>query len=269
MGRPEPPPTSFFEPVARFRERLAAGETLVGVSMALADPQASEALADSVDFLWYDQEHAALGPEVLRAHLLAARSRRTPGFVRVPGSGACFLKPVLDAGASGVVVPQVRSAAEVRQVVLDCRYPPQGQRGFGPLVPTLYGRQGGPDYVERANREVFVAVMIETAEALAEIAHITAVPGLDSVVIGPWDLSGSLGVLGQVESPPVVSAMAVIVAAAQRAGVWVGAGMGADPDYALTLAGRGVQWLQVGGDCGYLVRSAEQIVHAVRRGAPP
>lgn len=256
---------SFFDPIARFRQRLAAGETLIGVSIALTDPQVSEAMADSLDFLWYDQEHTAMSPEALRAHLLAARSRGVPAIVRVPGSGAWFLKPVLDAGAHGIVVPQVRSAAEVRQVVADCRYPPQGQRGFGPQVPTLYGRQGASDYPERANRQVFVAVMIETAEALAQIAEITAVPGLDSVVIGPWDMSGSLGVLGQVESPRVVSAMEAIVAAARRAGVWVGAGMGVDPDFARRMAGRGVQWLQVGGDCSYLVRGVDEIAAALRR----
>lgn len=255
---------SFFDPIARFRQRLAAGETLFGVSLAFTDPQVSEALADSVDFLWYDLEHAAMSPEALRAHLLAARSRGTPSIVRVAGSGAWLLKPVLDAGANGVVVPQVRSAAEVRQVVADCRYPPQGQRGFGPLVPTLYGRHGDADYPERANRELFVAVMIENVEALAEVAEIVAVPGLDSVVIGPWDLSGSLGILGQVNHTRVVSAIEVIVAAARRAGVWVGAGMGADPDFARTMAGRGVQWLQVGGDSGYLIRAADQIAAAIR-----
>jgi 2-keto-3-deoxy-L-rhamnonate aldolase RhmA len=253
-----------FEPVARFRERLKQGEVLIGTGIVLADPQASEALSGSVDFLWFDLEHAAMGPEALRGHLLVARSRGIPGFVRVPGGGAAFLKPVLDAGAHGVIVPQVRSVAEVEQTVADCRYPPAGQRGFGPLIPTDYGRSGGPEYVERANRQLFVAVMIETAEALEEIGEIVAVSGLDSVVIGPWDLSGALGVLGEVEHPRVVAAMEEIVARAREKGVHVGAGMGVDPEHACTLARRGVQWLQVGGDCGHLVRGAEAVAAAVR-----
>jgi len=253
-----------FAPVERFRKRLEQGEVLIGTGIALADPQASEALSGSIDFLWIDLEHAAMSPEALRGHLLVARSRGIPGFVRVPGGGAALLKPVLDAGAHGVIVPQVRAAAEVEQIVADCRYPPLGRRGFGPLIPTDYGRSGGPQYVAQANRQLFVAVMIETAQALEEIGQIVAVSGLDSVVIGPWDLSGSLGALGEVEHPRVVAAMEDIVARAREAGVYVGAGLGVDPEYACVLAGRGVQWLQVGGDCGHLVRSAEAVATAIR-----
>ena len=99
-------------------------------------------------------------------------------------SGTPFIKPVLDAGASGIVVPQVRSVEEVQQVVADCRYPPLGQRGFGPLIPTNYGRDGGDvEYAERANAGIYVSVMIETAEALDALDQIVAVPGLDGVVI--------------------------------------------------------------------------------------
>ena len=254
-----------FAPMAKFRERLEQGEVLLGTGIVLTDPQASEALAESVDFLWIDLEHSAMSPEALRGHLLVARGRNKPAFVRVPGSGAVFLKPVLDAGAHGVVVPQVRSVEEVEQVVADCRYSPRGQRGFGPLIPTDYGREGGPEYVARANGQLFVTVMIETAEALESIGRIVAVPGLDSVVIGPMDLSGSLGVLGEIEHPRVVAAMEEIVARARAAGVSVGAGMGVDAEYACTLARRGVQWIQMGGDCGHLVRSAEEVHGEVRR----
>lgn len=252
-----------FAAIERFRQRLREGQVLIGAGVGLADAQASEALADSVDFLWIDLEHSAMGPEALRGHLLAARSRGTPAVVRVAGGGAAVLKPVLDAGAGGVIVPQVRSAGEVEQVVADCRYPPEGRRGFGPLIPTNYGRADTREYVERANRLLLVAVMIETEEAVAAIEAIAAVRGLDAVVLGPWDLSGSLGLLGQVDHPRVVAAMERVIAAARRAGLFVGSGMGADPAFACAQARRGVQWLQVGGDCAYLVRSADQLTRAI------
>jgi len=253
-----------FAPVNTFRQRLAEGQILIGTGIALADPQASEALADSVDFLWIDLEHSAMSEEALRGHLLAARARKKPAFVRVAGACTHLIKPVLDAGAHGIIVPQVRRVEEVRQVVADCRYPPVGQRGFGPLVPSNYGRSAGSDYVEQANAGLFVTVMVETAEAVETIDEIVAVPGLDSVVIGPWDLSGSFGLLGQVEHPTVVAAMEKIIASARRAGLSVGSGLGTDPDYACILVRRGVQWLQMGGDCGYLVHCADWLTSSVR-----
>jgi len=250
--------------ISRFRQRLQTGELLIGAGVALADAQVSEALAGCVDFLWLDMEHSPMSPEALRSHLMAARGRGVPALVRVAGSATEWIKPVLDAGAPGVVVPQVKTCAEVQQVVADCRYAPQGQRGVGPLIPTDYGRADWDEYVRQANGLLFVAVMIETAAAVAAIDAIVAIPGLDAVVLGPWDLSGSLGLLGQVEHPRVVAAMEQVIASAHRAGVFVGSGMGADAEFACAQARRGAQFLQVGGDCAYMIRAADQLTGAIR-----
>ncbi len=255
-------------PIVRFRERLQAGEVCIGASITLSDPHVTAALADSVDFFWIDLEHTMLSPEALNGHLLAARSKNVPALVRVTGSSTPFIKPVLDAGADGIIVPQVRTVAEVRQIVRDCRYPPLGQRGYGPRVTSNYGRDGGADYIARANREVFVAVQIETAEALAALDEILAVPGLDSLVLGPWDLSGALGMLGDVEHPTVVAAVETVIAKTRAAGLFVGSGMGTDAAYATMMAKRGVQWLQVGGDFGYLVMAMDQITASIRSQLP-
>jgi 2-keto-3-deoxy-L-rhamnonate aldolase RhmA len=253
-------------PIERFRAAMRAGAVQVGVGIGFSDPLASEALAGSLDFLWIDLEHSPLGPESLAGHHLAARARATPALVRVPSVGTAFVKPVLDLGADGVIVPQVRTVEEVRRTVADCRYPPLGDRGFGPRVPSDYGRMPTHEYVAAANRQLFVAVMIETVEALADIDAIVGVPGLDSVVIGPWDLSGSMGMLGEVEHPRVLEAVDRIVASARSAGIFVGAGMGVSADYAVSMARRGCQWLQVGGDYGYLVWAADTLKAAIARG---
>jgi 2-keto-3-deoxy-L-rhamnonate aldolase RhmA len=117
--------------------------------------------------------------------------------------------------------------------------------------------------VDRANQELFVAVQIENAEALAALDEIVAVPGLDCVVIGPWDLSAALGLLGQVEHPQVVAAIETIIRKARAAGLFVGAGMGPDAEYARTMIRRGVQWLQVGGDYSYMIQCADQLRSAI------
>ncbi len=248
------------ETILRFRQRMTDGDICVGASITFADPLVSDALGDSVDFFWIDLEHSAMSPEALQGHLLAAKSRQVPSLVRVPGSDTPFIKPVLDSGADGIIVPQVRSAAEVRRVVDDCRYPPLGKRGYGPRVPGNYGRDGGPDYVARANEAVFVSVQIENREAWEAIDEIVAVPGLDSIVIGPADLAASLGHTGDPDHSEVSAAIDHIIAKARGAGLFVGAGMGPDARYAVSMARRGVQWLQVGGDYSYMIAHAEKIM---------
>lgn len=252
-----------FDGIDIFRQRLTDGDTLIGCGLALVDPQVSEALAESVDFLWIDLEHTTMGPESMRGHLMAARGRRNAIHVRLPGSATSIIKPVLDAGAPAIVVPQVTSVDEVRGIIDDCRYPPVGRRGFGNLVASDYGRIGD-DYVERANRSVFVSVMIECTEAVDVIDEIVALPGLDSIVLGPYDLSGSFGVLGQVDHPDVVQAMEHVIAAATAQNLPVGSGMPADADFASLQVSRGVQWLQMGGDIDHLVRAVEGTVSTVR-----
>ncbi|MBI2844307.1 MAG: 2-dehydro-3-deoxyglucarate aldolase [Armatimonadetes bacterium] len=253
------------EAIRLFREQLKSGKICLGASISIADPVVADALADSVDFFWIDQEHCPMSPEALTGHLRATRARGVPALVRIRGIGSPFIKPVLDAGADGVIVPQIRSADEVRQVVSDCRYPPLGARGYGPRIPSNYGRNGGRDYIDSANKGVFVSVQIETAEALDALDEIAAVPGVDSLVIGPMDLSGALGVLGDVEHPKVVAAIERVIATAREAGLFVGTGMGPNPDYACVMARRGVQWMHVGNDFDYLVCHMNQITYRVRK----
>ena len=253
-----------FDPIANFRERLDAGETLIGTTVVLADPLSTDAIARSVDFIWYDQEHTQMSHEVLRTHLIAARGRDCPGIVRVPKGSTSFVKPVLDAGASGVIAPQIKTVEEVQQLISDCRYTPIGQRGFGPLIPTNYGQDEGPAYIKKSNENILAAIMIETVEAVEAIHEIVSVKGLDSIVIGPMDLSSSLGVLGNLEHPKVINAMDKVISSAREAGVYVGAGLGLDSSYGLFLIDRGVQWLQMGCDIIAMSTGIDMAIKEVR-----
>lgn len=250
--------------IRTFRGKLQQGQVCIGASITFTDPLVTEAIGESADFFWIDLEHCAMSPEAVSGHLLAARSVGVPALVRVPSGETAFIKPVLDAGADGIIVPQVRSLAEVERVVSDCRYTPMGQRGFGPRVPSNYGKMNEREYIEQANQHIFVSVQIETLEALEAIEEIVHVHGLDSIVIGPWDLSAALGVLGEVEHPKVTAAIERIVSKAKAAGMYVGAGMSGDPGYAYGMARRGIQWLQVGSDFSYLIRSIESISACVK-----
>lgn len=251
--------------IEAFREKMKAGTVCIGAGVTFSDPLVTDALGDSADFIWIDMEHSPTSAEALTGHLLAARARSVPSIVRVQHSSTPFIKPVLDAGADGIVVPQVRTAQEVRRAVEDCRYPPLGRRGYGPRVPSNYGRDRVADYVDRANKNIFVAAQIETVEALESLDEILKVPTLDSIVIGPWDLSAALGILGDVENPRVVEAIKTIVGKTRKAGLFIGAGMGPSAEYACTMADRGIQWLQVGGDYGYMIACMDQITARLRQ----
>jgi 4-hydroxy-2-oxoheptanedioate aldolase len=251
--------------IHKFREKLARGQICLGAGISFVDPAVTEALCDSVDFVWIDLEHTPIGVESLQSHLIAARAGGAPALVRVPSSDPAWAKRVLDIGAEGVIVPQVRSAQEVQAFVSACRYPPLGSRGFGPRRPSNYGRQGGKAFLDQANRDVFVVVQIETAQAVRAVKEILAVPTVDSLVIGPNDLSGSLGHPGEPEHADVLAAIRETITASRAARMPVGIGMGPDADHAARAAELGVNWVQCGGDASYMVRYADQLFSSIRK----
>ena len=245
--------------IEKLRDKLKKGELCVGSGITFTDPLVTEALAGYVDHVYVDLEHAAMSMEAVQAHLLATRAKRTAGLVRVTSSGTPFIKPVLDAGADGILVPHVHSADEVRRIVDDCYYPPMGKRGFGPRVPSDYGRSRGTEYVRQANESMFVVVMIETAEVLEDLDVIVRIPGVSALLIGPWDFSGALGVLGDVRSATVMDAIDRVVAAAKVTGLPVGCGTSMDMEYAKMLIEHGIRWLLIGPDYRYMIATVERL----------
>ncbi len=234
--------------------------------MTFTDPTVSEALSYAVDFLFIDAEHSPHTPEVVQAHVMATKGARCASIVRVPTGDAGFVKLALDAGADGIIAPQARSAAEVRHMVSSCRYPPLGIRGFGPRRSAGYGQYAGGDYPQRANSEVMAFVMMEHVNAVKELDEILAIPGLDGVVIGPADLSGSLGRLLDISHPDVQRLLDTIISKTRAAGRMLGVGMGDNPEEAKGWIKRGVQFLQVGSDYGYLIGATRRIGEAIRAG---
>jgi 2-dehydro-3-deoxyglucarate aldolase/4-hydroxy-2-oxoheptanedioate aldolase len=246
------------------RGKLRAGEIVLGLGVGLSDPTVTEAVAPSVDFVWIDLEHNALTTERMLGHLIAARAGGCAAIVRIPTNDAGWVKRVLDSGAEGIILPRAYSAAEVAEFVSACRYPPLGTRGFGPRRPMNYGRTEQQTYLQQANRELFVVAQVETVELLSDLDAVLALDGLDSLVLGPQDLSGSLGRLGDTSHPDVVQAMRTVADKAKAAGKFIGAGLGANPKFARLLIECGVQWLQAGNDFEYLIRGCEQTFREIR-----
>lgn len=253
-----------FAAIAEFRSRLAAGEVLLGPGIYMSDPQSTEALADSADFLWYDLEHQGMNLESLRNHLMVARLKKRTAIVRVSSWDAQPLQAILDMGADGIVAPQVQTVDQVHSIVKACRYEPRGERGWWPMIPTNYCRDDAVRYKEQANEGLYVAVMIESVEAVEVIDEIVAIDGLDSVVLGLADLSSSLGMLPQVFDPKVMTCAEKVIEAACKVGKPVGIGRDTDADKIAQLAAMGVQWFQSGADCLYLVEFMDGLKQRVQ-----
>jgi 4-hydroxy-2-oxoheptanedioate aldolase len=251
-----------------FRRRLAQGEVILGASVVFSDPRVTEALAPSVGFIWLELEHALIGPESVVGHVLAARAGGVPLLMRVPSGTTAAIKPALDSGVQGLIVPQIRTVDEVRAVVDDVRYAPVGRRGLGPVRPSNYGRRSPHEVVAESADEVFLAVQIETAEALEAVDEIAAVPGLDALVVGPTDLSAALGLLGRFDHPQLVAGVERIVAAARAHDLSVGVGVGSS-ELAAAMVRRGVQWVQLSGSDAYLWQRFEQLDAEVRAALAP
>lgn len=248
----------------KFRDKIRRGEASLGTVITFVDSTVTEALCSLLDFVWSDMEHNALSLEAVQAHIMATKGSDTTSLVRVAWNDPVLVKPVLDIGADGVIVPLVRTADDVRRAVAACRYPPEGIRGFGPRRASGYGRLGGPEFCRLANPTVITIVQIEHIDAVRNLDEILAVPGLTSIVLGPNDLSGSMGLMGQPRHPDVMHEIETVIAKARRTGVFVGIGVGGDPGILMEWADKGVQWLAMGSDVGLMLAAANQASGRVR-----
>lgn len=204
------------------RARVAVGERVQGLFIGLPSPAAVEVVALSgPDFLCLDGEHSALRGDLLAGMLRAAELHRVPAIVRVPEAAPWLIAEALDAGAQGVLVPRVSSVNQAAAAVSAARYPPEGRRGAGPGRAAGYG-YGIDPYMDRARAETFVAVQIETPEAVEELDAILAVPGIDLAFIGPGDLGVGLAAAGATMPGALVEAVERIAVGAETAGVPAG-----------------------------------------------
>lgn len=204
------------------RTLLSEGKPVIGATITVASPEvAAQAANLGYDFLWIEMEHSPITLETARNMILATRGLKAMPFIRVPINELWTAKRVLDQGALGVIFPFTSSPELARQAVAACKYPPVGRRGYGPGLAGF--RWPAPEgYGPFANRNVMVVTMIEEACAVEAIDEIVSTPGIDVIFVGTSDLSYSLGVGGQMDSPRLRDALQTIVAACRKYNVPVG-----------------------------------------------
>lgn len=176
------------------KQRLAEGKPITILVVTMPSVAHAQLWANSgVDVLIFDMEHGVIDISSLHAMIAATAGTETTPMVRVPWNEPWLVKPVLDAGALGIMFPLVATAQDVERAVSSMYYPPKGERGWGPFM-TQY-RWGMPhhEYVAQANEEMLTFIQIERPEAVENLDEITQVPDVDMFVISRHDMSTSMG----------------------------------------------------------------------------
>jgi len=248
------------------KRSLNAGGHAIGTMIAqFAEPEIGRILAAAgFDFVVIDNEHGAFTLESNLQIIIAARPTGLVLAVRVPDSDYHLIARTLDAGAEGVMVPRVETREQVERIVAAVKYPPLGRRGYG-LRAIHTDRQpvAMPEAIAHVNDNTLIIIQIESAVAVEAIDDLVSVPGVDVALIGPADLSISLGVPGQFEHPKMVEAMQRVIQGCERRGVAAGAHLGSVEAWKPWVE-RGMRCLLCSTDENLLESAGQQTVRALR-----
>jgi len=244
----------------------AEGRPTLNGWLSIGNPFTAEIMAaQGYDSICIDIQHGALDYHSALTMLQAMRASNVVPLVRVPWLEPGIVMKAVDAGAYGVICPMVNTARQAAEFVSYLRYPPLGQRSFG---PTRANFSAGANYAAEANGEILAFAMVETAEAMSNLDEIAATPGLDGIYVGPADLTFSLaqGRLAPAfdrEEPEMIDALKKIVAACKKAGIRCALHCGT-PDYAVRAIAWGFDMTTVSGDARLLAAAAQASVSRFR-----
>jgi len=251
------------------KPRLAAGGTAFGAMIfeffSAGVPQICRNAG--AEFVLFDMEHTGLGFETLKTQFALCRGLDIVPMVRVPRGEYHFIARALDIGAMGVMAPMVGSAAEAAHIVACTRYPPAGRRGaaFGFAHDDYEGGDVGAK-IEALHARTLVIAQIETVEGLTDVENIAAVPGIDALWLGHYDLTNFMGIPGQFEHPRYLSAVDRIVSACERHGK-TPAFLAPDDSWARDYVAKGFRLMAYGIDQMMLQRALSQGLGVLRNAA--
>lgn len=248
------------------RTRLAASQTIVNGWLSIASAYAAEGVGHSgVHAVTVDLQHGMLGFSDALAMMQALSATPAMPMVRVPDLNPAQIMHLLDAGAYGIICPMISTPEQTKTLVAACRYPPHGNRSFGPSRGLLYG---GPNYVAHADDTVMAIPMIETAEAVDRIEEILDVEGVDMVYLGPNDMAFALDGHTNYPRPKSEAALIHVLAAATKRDIPVGIFCSSGED-ARTRVEQGFRLVTPGNDFAHLTRSMREAVRVTLQDTSP
>ena len=244
------------------KEKLAQGRPVLGIWTTLGSPMAAEVLAHAgLDFQILDGEHGPFQLDEVHAYVSRCERHHCSAIVRVPVREDWMILQALDQGAHGVIVPHVDDAAQARALVASAKYPPAGQRGFSPFTRAGgFSNEGAAAYPARANAFTLTAVLVESFHALERLDEILAVPELDVVYFGAYDLSQEVGVPGELSHAKVLKPVAEAVKRVVKAGKSAGGMVPQSPDEVIRLLDLGMRFITYDVDSALLFRPARAMV---------
>ena len=252
----------------KLKDKLNSGKVSIGSWMSMAHPSIAEILAMAgYDWVVIETEHTAIDvSEVLRL-IIAIEQRGSIPLVRLAWNDPIQAKAVLDSGAAGIIVPMVNTKAEAELAVKMTKYPPMGFRGVGLARAQGYGVDFD-EYVNCANADTLLLLQIEHIDAVNNIEEILSVPGIDGTYIGPYDLSMSLGIPGQLNHPDVINAKNKVLEATLRKGLVAGIHcVHSDTAYndSKLAIEQGYRFIAIGTDILFLGNSARSVYTEIQK----
>jgi 4-hydroxy-2-oxoheptanedioate aldolase len=246
--------------VTGLKNRMGRGEVVSSMAVRLVRTIEVVMIAKSAGFdsLYVDMEHSSLDLDATGQICMAAQLAEIAPFVRVPVNRPEYIARVLDAGACGIIAPDIRSATEAREVVAAAKYAPVGTRGVSGNLPHFgFRAQKAADMFPAVNSETMIIVQFESTEAVGHADEIAAVEGVDMVLIGTNDLMASTGIAGDFDNPIVADAYMRTLSACLRHGKHLGVGgLSSRADLVARFVNEGARYVSTGTDIAFLLEAA-------------
>ena len=236
-----------FNNLERFLETVKSGRMAYGCCITSSDESATEiACAAGFDFVWIDGEHGQMDRNTAMRHLIAVKGTDVASFYRVPACDHTEIKKVIDFGPAGIIIPMVMDENDAAKAVAACRYPIHGgNRGCGFRRGWEYGARNTEEYLAESAHDPLVIIQLEHIDAARRLDRILSVPGIDSILIGPYDFSMSMGKPGRFDVPEVKTAIDEACARIVAKGILLGTYCEGDFD---VWRRRGVRYMSVKND---------------------
>ena len=251
-------------PLNRLRQLWRDGRPAFGAIATIPSVQTVQIMARSLDWIIVDLEHGPI--DLTQAHAMIAATTGTPctPLVRIAANEPWLAKAPMDLGALGINFPMICSHADAEKAVRSVRYPPHGERLWGPFHAPFRWGVSMPDYMATADDDMICMVTIEHVEAVKRIDEIMAVPGIDVAVIGPGDLATSIGKRGKLDDPEVLALIAQAEAGILKSGVPIG-GAARSAEQANAMIDRGYVALALGFDWSLFARGIAVSFEGIKR----
>jgi 2-dehydro-3-deoxyglucarate aldolase/4-hydroxy-2-oxoheptanedioate aldolase len=249
------------------KEKFRSGALISGMHICLSDPAVTELCARlGYDFLWIETEHSPMDYQNVLMNLIAANSGGTAPIVRIPWNDAVMAKRVLEMGPEGIIFPMVCTKEECDRAIMATLYPPLGNRGFGPQRAIWYGLESAVDYVEKKSKDMIRIIQVETEHCVEyELDKMLDNQWIDCVMLGPCDLSASIGKLPDISCKESLKLQDKALQKIRKAGKSAGTSIGTDdPKVIHSWFNRGANVISCGTETAHIINGASRTLSMIK-----